>query len=115
MVAFADRAQADLLIAKEVRSGALGVGQELFLADRERADLFEHDVLALMTPHRLFRTSFLREQQIRFPEGKRRLEDHVLLAEVYTRTDRIAVLSSYPCYRWIIYPDGSNNSTELGD
>ncbi|HSV40792.1 MAG TPA: glycosyltransferase family 2 protein [Nocardioidaceae bacterium] len=115
MVAYADETDADLLIGKEIRAGALGVGQEMFLADRPRADLFEDHVLSLMTPHRLFRTSFLREQGIRFPEGKRRLEDHVLLAEVYTRTDRIAVLGSYPCYRWIIYPDQSNNSAELGD
>ena len=115
MVAFADEAEADLLIGTEIRAGALGVGQEMFLADRPRADLFEDHVLSLMTPHRMFRTAFLREHGIRFREGKRRLEDHVLLAEVYTRTDRIAVLGSYPCYRWIIYPDQSNNSAELGD
>jgi len=115
MVAMADRAEADVVIGKEVRSGALGIGAELFLRDCDRADLFADDVLALITPHKLFRTSFLREQGIRFPEGRRRLEDHVLLAEVYTRTDRIAVLASYPCYRWVIYPDGSNNSSSLGD
>jgi len=115
MVAYADETEADLLIGKEIRAGALGVGQEMFLEDRPRADLFADHVLSLMTPHRLFRKAFLQEHGIRFLEGKRRLEDHVLLAEVYTRTDRIAVLGSYPCYRWIIYPDQSNNSSELGD
>jgi glycosyltransferase involved in cell wall biosynthesis len=115
MVAFADRSEADLVIAKEVRSGALGIGAELFVANRDRADLLGDDVLAIITPHKLFRTSFLREQGIRYLEGRRRLEDHVFLAEVYTRTDRIAVLSSYPCYRWMIYADGSNNSSSLGD
>jgi len=115
MVAMADRTEADVVIGKEVRSGALGIGAELFLRDCDRADLFADNVLALITPHKLFRTSFLREQGIRYLEGKRRLEDHVLLAEVYTKTDRIAVLASYPCYRWIIYPDGSNNSSSLGD
>ncbi|WP_167006150.1 glycosyltransferase family 2 protein [Mumia sp. ZJ430] len=115
MVALGDRADADVVVGKEVRSGARTIGAEAFLADRERADLFDNDVLAILTPHKLFRTAFLREHGIRFPEGRRRLEDHVLLAEVYTRTDRIAVLASYPCYRWIIYPDGSNNSDDLGD
>ena len=115
MVELADRAHADVVVGKEVRSGARTIGAEAFLADRERADLFDDDVLAILTPHKLFRTAFLREQGIRFPEGRRRLEDHVLLAEVYTRTDRVAVLASYPCYRWIIYPDGSNNSDDLGD
>ncbi|WP_194846516.1 glycosyltransferase family 2 protein [Mumia zhuanghuii] len=115
MVELADRAEADVVVGKEVRSGARTIGAEAFLADRERADLFDDDVLAILTPHKLFRTAFLREQGIRFPEGRRRLEDHVLLAEVYTRTDRVAVLASYPCYRWIIYPDGSNNSDDLGD
>jgi len=115
MVAMADRTEADVVIGKEVRSGALSIGPELFMRDHDRADLFADNVLALITPHKLFRTAFLREHGIRYLEGKRRLEDHVLLAEVYTKTDRIAVLASYPCYRWIIYPDGSNNSSSLGD
>ncbi|MBW9214095.1 glycosyltransferase family 2 protein [Mumia sp. zg.B53] len=115
MVELGDRAGADVVIGKEVRSGAPTIGAEAFFADRERADLFDDDVLAILTPHKLFRTAFLREHGIRFPEGRRRLEDHVFLAEVYTRTDRISVLASYPCYRWIIYPDGSNNSDNLGD
>lgn len=115
MVAYADETEADLLIGKEIRAGALGIGQEMFVEDRPRADLFEDHVLSLMTPHRLFRKAFLQEHGIRFREGRMRLEDHVLLAEVYTKTDRIAVLGSYPCYRWIIYPDQSNNSSDLGD
>jgi glycosyltransferase involved in cell wall biosynthesis len=115
MAAMADRTEADVLIGKEVRTGAPTIGPELFLHDHDRADLLDDNVLALITPHKLFRTAFLREHGIRYPEGKRRLEDHVFLAQVYTKTDRIAVLASYPCYRWIIYPDGSNNSSSLGD
>lgn len=115
LVELGDRTGADVVIGKEVRTGAATIGPELFLADRDRADLFDDHVLALITPHKLFRTAFLREHGIRFPEGRRRLEDAVLLTEVYTRTDRIAVLASRPCYRWIIYDDGSNNSASLGD
>ncbi|MFD1824942.1 glycosyltransferase family 2 protein [Mumia zhuanghuii] len=115
MVAVADRATADVVVGKEVRAGAATIGAEAFLADHDRAGLFDDHVLAIITPHKLFRTSFLREHGIRFPEGRRRLEDHVFLAHVYSLTDRVAVLASYPCYRWVIYPDGSNNSDSLGD
>ena len=37
----------------------------------------------LLTPHKLFRRALLDEHGIRFPEGKRRLEDHMFVVPAY--------------------------------
>lgn len=106
---------ADVVIGKEVRAGAKTLGLGLFRRNIPDADLLRDGVLSLLTPHKMFRTAFLREHAIRFPEGRRRLEDHHHLAQVYTASPRISVLADYPCYRWIIHDDGSNNSAKAPD
>jgi len=54
----------------------------------------------LLTPHRLFRRSLLEAHGLRFPEGRRRLEDHVFVLGALFRTNRVSVLADYPCYHW---------------
>src|SRR5690606_9552322 len=108
-------ADADVVVGKETRTGGATFGADAFRADLPRADLFADGVVTLMTIHRLFRLAFLQAAGVRFPEGPRRLEDHVFLAQVYTRTDRVAVLASYPCYHWIVPSDRSNSSATFGD
>ena len=44
---------------------------------------------------------FLDEHGIRFPEGRRRLEDHVFVMQAYFQAQRISVLADYPCYHWV--------------
>jgi FkbM family methyltransferase len=51
-----------------------------------------------LTCHKLFRRSFLREQGIRFPEGRVRLEDFIFMTQAYLKAERISVLGSRPCY-----------------
>ena len=41
-----------------------------------------------LTPHKMFRRAFLLEHGLRFPEGRRRLEDHVFVVEAYLRAAR---------------------------
>ncbi len=102
---------ADVIIGKEVRAGAKTLGLGLFRRNIADADLLRDGVLSLLTPHKMFRTAFLRAHGIRFPEGRRRLEDHNHLAQVYTANPHISVLAEYPTYRWIIHNDGTNNSS----
>ena len=54
-------------------------------------------LVRLLSPHKLFRRAFLAEHGIRFPEGRRRLEDHVFVMRAYfaarrSRPGRLRVL-----------------------
>ena len=68
--------------------------------------------MRLLTPHKLFRKSLLDEHGIRFPEGRRRLEDHVFTMHAYFHARGISVLTSYPCYHWVLRETDDNASHE---
>ena len=55
----------------------------------------------LLTPHKLFRRALLDEHGIRFPEGRRRLEDHMFVVPAYFRARNMAILADYACYHWV--------------
>lgn len=108
---YADRHSSDVIVGKEV-----GIGRPLpraiFRRNIPRAKLGKDPILELLTPHKMFRTSFLRENDIHFPNGKVRLEDHLFVMEAYFKANTISVLASVPCYAWIKHP-GSASSARI--
>ncbi len=101
---------ADVVVGKVVSNGKQ-VPRVLFHINRHAESLERSPfLLALLSPHKLFRRSFLAEHDIRFPEGRRRLEDHVFVVHAFLHTERISVLSDYPCYYWIVRDDKTNAS-----
>lgn len=106
---YADLHGSDVVVGREV-----GIGRDLptriFRRDIPNATLGEDPLLEMLTPHKLFRTSFLRENSIRFPEGKVRLEDHLFVMAAYFAADTISILASEPCYAWVMHPGSASSS-----
>ena len=69
--------KADIVIGKMAGKGR-AVPRELFSRNRPHATLTDDPLIDSLTPHKMFRRAFLNEHELRFPEGRRRLEDHVL-------------------------------------
>ena len=113
MAAAAGRDAADVVVGKEVRSGARTMGLDTFRRNVSGTRVIEDDLLSMLTPHRMFRRSFLEEHHIMFSERIRRLEDHELIARTFVHDPSVTVVADYPCYRWIIHD--SNNSLRLPD
>lgn len=110
----ADRTRADVVVGREVGHGR-GVPRELFRRNVDHATLDRHPLLRLLTPHKLFRRSLLESHGIRFPEGRRRFEDHVFVLRAYFAAHRIAILADYPCYHWVARTAGDNASDQYAD
>ncbi|WP_337002144.1 MULTISPECIES: glycosyltransferase family A protein [unclassified Microbacterium] len=106
---YADEHGSDVVVGREV-----GIGRELpsriFRRDIPRAALGEDPLLEMLTPHKLFRTAFLRENRIRFPEGRVRLEDHLFVMQAYFAASTISILASEPCYAWVKHPGSASSS-----
>jgi glycosyltransferase involved in cell wall biosynthesis len=100
---------ADIVIGKVVGHGK-SVPRNLFRRNRSGVDLEWESLLWLLTPHKLFRRSFLDAHSIRFPEGRRRLEDHVFVMRAYFSEPSISVLADYPCYHWMLRDVDTNAS-----
>jgi poly(ribitol-phosphate) beta-N-acetylglucosaminyltransferase len=53
---------------------------------------------SLMATHKLFLRSFLREHHLRFPEGRVRLEDQIMVTRAYLEARRVSIVGNRPCY-----------------
>ena len=104
---------ADVVVGKVVGHGKT-VPRALFRANQHGIE-FEPMLLGLLTPHKLFRRALLDEHGIRFPEGRRRLEDHPFVVESYFRARRISVVADYPCYHWVLRDPDVNASARQFD
>jgi poly(ribitol-phosphate) beta-N-acetylglucosaminyltransferase len=106
---------ADIVLGKVVGRGKK-VPRGVFRRNRKNLSMQDRTApLALLSPHKLFRTSLLREHCIRFPEGRRRLEDHAFVVHAYFHARRISVLADYPSYYWVLRGDRSNASARQWD
>ena len=70
--------RADIVIGKVVGHGK-PVPLRIFEANRHAIGFDSDLLLGLLTPAKLFRRRLLDERGLRFPEGRRRLEDHVFV------------------------------------
>lgn len=108
---YADRHSSDVVVGKVVGVGRRIPGQ-IFRRDIPRAVLGKDPLLELLTPHKLFRLSFLRKNNIRFPDGRVRLEDHLFVMRAYFSAETISILASQPCYAWV-KNEGSASSSRI--
>lgn len=114
MVAMADADQADVLTGKVVGQGK-SVARAIFRRNRSHVTVDWAPLLSLLSPHKLYRRSFLDAHRIRFPEGHYRLEDHNFVMRCYFAADSISILADYPCYHWVLRDLEVNASTKRFD
>jgi len=100
---------ADVVVGKVVGQGKF-VPRGLFRENLHGVTLEHPRLLALLSPHKLFRKALLDEHGIRFPEGRRRLEDHIFVMHAYFHARRVSVLADYPCYHWVLRDPDTNAS-----
>ncbi len=98
---------ADVVVGKMAGQGR-GVPVELFRRNHPRATLESAPLIDSLTPHKMFRRAFLDRIGLRFPEGRRRLEDHVFVTEAFLRAANVSVLSDYVCYYHVRRDDAAN-------
>ncbi|WP_329223140.1 glycosyltransferase family 2 protein [Streptomyces sp. NBC_01485] len=109
MYAYGIANDADVVVGKMAGKGR-AVPVELFRANRPRAGVANAPLIDSLTPHKMVRRAFLDRIGLRFPEGRRRLEDHVFVTEAYLRAGNVSVLSDYVCYYHVRRDDASNIS-----
>lgn len=97
----------DIVIGK-VASNFRGVPHAIFRADRDKCTIHNFPLIDSLTPHKMFRTAFLREHDIRYAEGKRRLEDQLYMVQSYFPARVVSILGSYTCYFYSRRDDGGN-------
>jgi len=112
VVAYGDENNSDVVIGKMKGIGR-GVPRRLFAASVPKAVIGRTPLQDSLTPHKVFRTAFLERIGLRFPEGKRRLEDHLFVTTAFLRADVVSVYADYDCYIHITRDDHGNAAGRL--
>lgn len=86
---------ADVLIGRLVYEGHPPL--PAFRRNRDRADVLEDHLLGLLTPHKLFRRTFVESQWLSFPDLPAELSEHAFVLRAYLAAKVIAVLSDHLC------------------
>ena len=107
--------ESDIVIGKVVTDHFRVVPHDLWRRNVARCSIRTQPLITSLTPHKMFRTGFIRRNGIRFPEGKRRLEDQVFMTASYFATDAVAILADYPCYYYRRRDDGENSGAAAVD
>ena len=107
LVATARRTDADIVIGKMVGRGR-AIPVELFRQSKDQASVYDTNLMSGLTPHKLFRRSMLDEHGLRFPEGKRRLEDHTFVTAAYFAARNVAIVADRPIYHHVRRDDVGN-------
>ncbi|HEU5006583.1 MAG TPA: glycosyltransferase [Jatrophihabitantaceae bacterium] len=102
---------ADIVLGKVV-SVQRKTPMDAFWQRRDHATLATDPLESTLTPHKLFRTAMLRDGDIRYPEGKVRLEDNLFVLKAYFAARSVAVLADSPCYYFVKRSDAGNHSFE---
>lgn len=108
------RGDADIVIGKVI-SDFRGVPHGVFRETREHCTISDAPLISSLTPHKMFRRSFLDENGIRYPEGKRRLEDQLFVVRAYFAAKNVSILGDYVCYFYNKRDDGKNAGSERID
>ncbi|MEU0136563.1 glycosyltransferase family A protein [Streptomyces sp. NPDC006296] len=107
LYAMGHRNGSDIVIGK-VASNFRGVPHAVFKKNREKCTLRDAPLYDSLTPHKMFRTEFLRENGIAYPEGKRRLEDQLYMMQAYFPAEVVSILGDHTCYFYSKRDDGKN-------
>lgn len=108
---FGHRHRADVVNLKEARTKGWGWGWDAYQRDLAPEPTTRLAGLLPLTPHKLYRRAFLREQGVRFAESRRLLREDVRFNVLaYARGARVAVFGSRACYHWIKRATGSSTS-----
>lgn len=105
---------ADVVLGK-VTSDFRSVHHYLYRAQRPRCSVYDAPLINSQTPHKMLRRAFLSENQIRYPEGRRRLEDQLFMTKAYFCAETCSIVADYVCYRYLERPSGDNTSRQSVD
>ncbi|HET8582623.1 MAG TPA: glycosyltransferase family 2 protein [Jatrophihabitans sp.] len=107
LTGFGDTYGSDIVVGKQAGHHR-AVPHALFRRTMPAATIETAPLMSGLTPHMMFRRAFLDAHGLRFPEGRRRLEDHVFVTAAYFLAERISIYADYCCYFHIGRDDVGN-------
>jgi glycosyltransferase involved in cell wall biosynthesis len=112
--AMAAEQASDIVIGK-VASDFRPVPRSVFRQTLPACTMWDAPLIDSLTPHKMFRASFLREHGLRFAEGRRRLEDQLFMVAAYFAAGRVSILADQTYYFYASRADHRNAGSQAID
>lgn len=110
MVNVAEKNQTDIVTIRMVGVGGRNVPTKAFRQTLELTDIWSSELYRLQNPMKMFRTSFVREHDLHFPENMVVGEDRYFIMHAYFATHRQSLLADQD-YLYFRYRDDDQNLT----
>jgi glycosyltransferase involved in cell wall biosynthesis len=110
LYAIAHRNFSDIVLGKI--GGTMQGPSNVYARTVERCTVDTAKLFESLPPHKMFRRQFLLDENIRFPEGRVRLEDQLFMSKAYLRAKVVSIIGDYVCYYWMRRDDGGNTSSQ---
>jgi glycosyltransferase involved in cell wall biosynthesis len=107
LYAFAAANSSDVVLPK-MAGVRRPVPHHVFTKTVGATSLADGPLMESLTAHKLFRRAFLEEHGIRFPEGRRRLEDHHFVVTAYLLAKVVSIYAEHTCYTHVRREDEGN-------
>lgn len=107
---FADAQDADIVVPRQVTHD--GKRGRIYRLRATVVDADLREAFRMLGPQKLFRRDFLVEHDLRFPEGKVRLEDGIFVSHAYLLAHRISMSADGDFYVKRMRDDGDNISKQ---
>lgn len=110
LYAMGQRNGSDIVIGKVASNfRSRGVPYGLMSRTRESCTVRNAPLIDSLTPHKMFRTAFLREHGIVHPEGPWILEDQLFMVRSYLKASVVSVVGDYVTYSYWAREDEENS------
>lgn len=113
MLDYAQLHQADMVLPRIAGLNGRPVNRTLLAKNNPKAELRE--VFATLAPQKLIRRALIERLELRFPEGRVRLEDGIFITACYLAAERTAVLADDDYYFLRARQDANNISARKAD
>lgn len=97
LLQLADDSDADIVVGK-LTSDFRGLNHHVFRQTVTGRTVFDYPLVDTLTPHKMVRKALLTDNDIRFAEGPRHVEDEHFSMQLYTRATSVAVVGDLACY-----------------
>jgi hypothetical protein len=106
----ARRNRSDIVIGKAASNFTKrGVAHGLMSRTRESCTVWNAPLIDSLTPHKMFRTAFLREHGIVHPEGPWILEDQLFMVRAYLKASVVSIPGDHVSYYYWAREDEGNS------
>lgn len=102
--------ETDIILGKFVGVNGRDVAKSMFQFNQPNTNVYDSTLVNALGPTKMFKKTFLYDQNIRFPIGVLTAEDQPFMLKAYILAKGISIVADYPCYYTVMHSERDHAS-----